>query len=227
MAGLPGRLCGEWRSNHGWTSRPWYEDDSSLQHYDAPVMTQMNSQPYPAPIAQLLDPQRVMELTFGKPNAAVRNRLEALDRDAAFSPQRMRHADMAACVLAGLWLLHDHMDESHAICQDIQTPSGSYWHGILHRREADYGNAKYWFRRVGEHPIFPRLRDAAASLASGSAAPGASCLATQSSWDAYKFIDLCETAVSSSDPALQQLCRDVQMAEFNLLLEYCYQQAIA
>ena len=46
---------------------------------------------------------------------------------------------MAACCLCGLWLLHDFLDESHSLSQEITTDTGSYWHGIMHRREPDYG----------------------------------------------------------------------------------------
>ena len=62
---------------------------------------------------------------------------------------------MAACCLAGVWLLHDYLDESHTISQRIDTPSGSFWHGIMHRREGDFSNAKYWFR-----PLRPRDKTA-------------------------------------------------------------------
>src|SRR5450432_255553 len=57
--------------------------------------------------------------------------------------------------VAGLWLYFSCLDEAHAVAQDLETPEGSFWHGILHRREPDPANAAYWFRRVGQHPVFP------------------------------------------------------------------------
>lgn len=58
---------------------------------------------------------------------------------------------------AGLWLLAGELDRSHDISQSYESAEGSFWHGIMHRREGDFGNAKYWFRRVGLHPVHERL----------------------------------------------------------------------
>lgn len=55
---------------------------------------------------------------------------------------------------AGLWLYVDDLDRSHRISQQIDDTTGSFWHGIMHRREGDFSNSHYWFRRVGNHPAF-------------------------------------------------------------------------
>lgn len=60
---------------------------------------------------------------------------------------------------AALWLLAGDLDRSHQISQSIETPSGSYWHGIMHRREGDFSNSKYWFRRAGNHPTYRVLAE--------------------------------------------------------------------
>ncbi len=71
--------------------------------------------------------------------------LQGLTREDLF-PGGYEDADMASCCLAGLWLLHNFLHEGHEICQDIDTPAGSFWHAIMHRAEGDYSNAKYWYR---------------------------------------------------------------------------------
>ena len=59
---------------------------------------------------------------------------------------------------SALWLLAGDLDRSHTLSQQFDSREGSYWHGIMHRREGDFSNAKYWFRRVGDHPVLSRLR---------------------------------------------------------------------
>ncbi len=60
---------------------------------------------------------------------------------------------------AALWLLAGQLDQSHIISQNLETSDGAYWHGIMHRREGDFGNANYWFRRAGKHPVYSHLSE--------------------------------------------------------------------
>jgi hypothetical protein len=180
---------------------------------------------YGPAIAALLHEERLAPLGPGRPNQAARTSLERLTVDNAFAPACVRATDMAACCLAGLWLYHDFLDESHRLSQDIETTTGSYWHGIMHRREPDYGNSKYWFRRVGSHPAFGPLQQAAAELAADVDDPAAAPLTRQECWDPFAFIDLVE-ACAEGKANCAALCRQIQHCEWQLLFDYCYREAI-
>lgn len=151
--------------------------------------------------------------------------MAALTVESVFGGRPLIDEDAARCCLAGLWLHHDFLDESHAISQEIDTVDGSYWHAIMHRREPDYWNSKYWFRRVPQHaidePLVAQARELAARHQLDAAAE---YLATQSSWDALRFVDLCE-AVARGKSSCEQLAREVARAEWRLLFDYCYQMA--
>src|SRR6185295_8254979 len=99
--------------------------------------------------------------------------LRQLSREELFSGRKIWREDFADATRSGLFLYLSCFDEAHQIAQDLASTTGSYWHGILHRQEPDYSNARYWFHRVGEHEIFPALR---------SSPP----------WDPFWFIDACE-----------------------------------
>ena len=104
-------------------------------------------------------------------------------------------------VISGLWLLAGDIDRSHTLSQDISSREGSYLHGIMHRREGDFGNAKYWFRRVGDdHPVIDEL----------------SRVATDIHPDACAFVD----AVESAKGDQVQRCQVVQWSEWQLLMSY-------
>ena len=174
---------------------------------------------YSEAIKDLLAGDRLMPLNTGMHNEAVLPRLEQLSVQ-AFAPNEVKDDAAARCCLAGLWLLHDFLDDSHRISQDIGTIEGSYWHGIMHRRELDYGNSKYWFRRVGRHPIFESLRAEAAKI---DQAPD--FIARHKTWDPFAFVDLCEQAARDT-ATLDAICRRIQQTEWRLLFDYCYLKAL-
>jgi hypothetical protein len=185
----------------------------------------MNTAPFSPAVREILAEERLPALGPGQPNEPMRARLARLTPEQLLAPEPVRQPEFAQACLAAVWLYHDFLDESHRLSQEIHTPTGSYWHGILHRREPDFANAKYWFRRIGEHPVFEPLGLAASELAAEESHAGAAFLGRQSAWDPFAFLDLCEASLSGRVPC-EMLCRRVQRREWELLFDWCVQQAV-
>lgn len=95
---------------------------------------------------------------------------------------------------AALWLYVDELDRSHSISQQIHDADGSYWHGIMHRREGDFSNSHYWFRQTGNHhPVYGQI----------------------DGYEPHQFID--DVQDRPNDPVLATL----QRAEWVALVNHC------
>ncbi len=175
---------------------------------------------------RLVSVDRNRALGPGRPVAAAREQLAALHLDPAFGRRRLVDREMGELCLAAVWLIHDYLAESHTISQGIESTSGAYWHAIMHRREPDESNAKYWIHRIGDHPVYQPLCAAARQLAEHLEAPGeAAFLAQQRTWDPEAFVDLCAGARRKHN-SHESLCRLVQQREWELLFDACYSAAV-
>ncbi|MFP6695244.1 MAG: hypothetical protein VB875_19615 [Pirellulales bacterium] len=179
-------------------------------------MTQSN---YPGGLVSLMTAADEAPLDAAVPNTAAADALSTLDLTAAFAPARITDWQMAKACHSGLWLLHNFLDESHVVSQDIETNTGSFWHGIMHRREGDYSNAKYWFRRVGDHPVYESLAEAANQLAPDS-------FPNANDWNPFDFVDCCETAVRGRAGG-DEILRRISRVEWELLFDYCFLHSTA
>ena len=186
-------------------------------------MARFDPASYAPPVAALLRERRLMPLDQGDPNQAAFAQLSGLEEGHLFDGQPVRHRELAWACLAGLWLYHDFLDEAHRISQSLHGRDGSYWHGIMHRREGDFANAKYWFRRTGPHPIHEALNLSARTLARSVGDHGA-LAGSSGTWDPAAFVDLCAAACAGQNGAAD-LCRKIQEREWQLLFDYCYRRA--
>ncbi len=132
------------------------------------------------------------------PHAPAGESLEAMVQELTREPLLKANPALAA----GLWLYVDDLNRSHRVSQKIETPTGSYWHGIMHRREGDFSNSHYWFNRVGEHPALVRVGD---------------------DYDPHAFVDAAAAAQARHENPGRLI--ELQRREWAVLFAWCARQA--
>jgi hypothetical protein len=112
--------------------------------------------------------------------------------------------------LAHLW--HDHWHEAHALAQAFEgDPDCDLIHGLLHRREGDASNSRYWARSAGEHPAYAPIAAAVAPILATTAWENR--LVKNAKWMPEAFIDA--ACRHPQDPTLIR----VQAAEMIAILQ--------
>lgn len=112
------------------------------------------------------------------------------------------------CIRSLLFLAAGEMDQAHRLVQELPTSAASYIHGMVHRIDDDFDNARYWFRRASMDPV--------ASETYRRAAVNSVTVASRPSWDPAFITDMVEA--SRIDGVSDEL-RGVLATEFEVLLE--------
>jgi hypothetical protein len=184
----------------------------------------MEVKPFPSELRLLLDTDELAALGPERRIGA----LTTAQLDVLLSKALPASTTVAVRALfsAAAYLWHDHLDKAHSIAQEIETADGSLLHGIMHRREPDYGNAKYWFRRVGAHPSFLSLAVRASELLEKlDESDLHSRLLPNKTWDSFAFIDAVEDAMEGQFRSKVERLQQIQKLEFECLFENLWNRA--
>ena len=151
-------------------------------------------------------------------------------------------------MLCGLWLRHDALSECHEIAQKdhsqlqeqkgrslatlsdlppIQdmTPTLNFWHAIMHRREGDFSNSKYWYARCRTHPTLSSLTNQATQILHPLPADKRLLRLTNPTWEPSAFVDLVESVHERPGDPLHAAAVALQHLEWRLLFDHCTRAA--
>jgi hypothetical protein len=101
------------------------------------------------------------------------------------------------------------IEAAHRIAQESSSVDGAYVHGMIHRIEDDFDNARYWFFRAGVHPASPEIYRRAAA--------NSQRIASHPTWDAGGVTDWLE---ESRVKGIGEELRAVLRIESEVLLEH-------
>ena len=121
-------------------------------------------------------------------------------------------------VRAGLFYYHNALEDSHQQAARDEGDTAAYWHGMVHRREGDFENARYWMRRAGEQPGFREMQSR-----SGDGSPH---MARQPNWDPFLFTHLCEQ-YKYGETEYRREIGNLQKVEFAVMFDYVWRQCVA
>lgn len=156
----------------------------------------------------------------GDSNEGVRSKLRAISPDNVLMKPVASRNDAEALV-SGLWLWHDFLDESHVISQSLHNSTGSFWHAIMHRREGDFSNSKYWYARCTDHPVLKQMPPFVNDIIHPRPADKSLLRLARGGWDPNAFVDLAEELHSQPKDPRYATAVALQKLEWKLLFEHC------
>jgi hypothetical protein len=115
----------------------------------------------------------------------------------------------ASCIRSLLFIAAGGVDQAHRIVQEISTNDAAFIHGIVHRIDDDFDNARYWFRRAGTHPTAAEMYRRAAAIGLP--------VANHPIWDPLLVTDMVK---ASRTAGVTEELRGILTIEFEVLLQF-------
>ena len=153
------------------------------------------------------------------PRAGVLPPEELLAKADAWLADKKLSARTTKLFRAAALLWHDHHDAAHLIVQDDPSSEASFLHAILHRREPDASNARYWINRVGRHPVYVTIAKRVSEYLEGDEFKRwRDILVPEGVWDPEGFVDACY--ICNPREFTYPLFQQIQRIELEALLDY-------
>jgi hypothetical protein len=137
----------------------------------------------------------------------------------------VKRTEDAQALHSALWLWHDWLDESHTISQQIHSATGSFWHAIMHRREGDFSNSKYWYARCRNHPSLAVIGAQAGPVINQMQADKALLRLVAHGWDSDAFVDFVEAVHDRPEDPRHRAAVSLQQLEWRVLFDDCARNA--
>lgn len=163
-------------------------------------------------------------VVHGEGNAQAKKLLAPADAGQLLS-SAIGSRDDAEAMLAGLWLWHDWLDESHGISQSLHSATGSFWHAIMHRREGDFSNSQYWYARCQNHPVLGQMANQAGQVLHALPADKSLLRLMSGGWNCNAFVDLVRAVDENERDPKRAAAISLQQLEWRLLFDHCTRAA--
>ena len=121
--------------------------------------------------------------------------------------------EQQALIRSALLLWHDHLEASHEISQCLNSKDGCFLHALMHRREPDFPNAKYWLNRTGQYEAYSEIASRSKILLIEESLPN---LFTDE-WNPYAMVDSVEHAKPNTQT--YNTLQKIQQIEMEIFIE--------
>lgn len=173
-------------------------------------------------IIEILDQRTEMVSLFPEKtwNPAIEQKIEALNQWGSSTE--------IITIIAALHLRNESLSRAHSYAQQIEHDiTGAYWHGIMHRMEYDFSNARYWFWQASQHPVMRQVQQRVSEWLQQHWREQADELRSNKilqsfqneGWNSEQFIELLKINSTLGDEA-KQLLMTIQEIEIDALFQY-------
>lgn len=184
------------------------------------LISALESRPYPPPLA----PRHVWQSGLDEEIAELAARVPGDD------PRNKEASQAVQAMAAALYLWNDSLESAHRIVQLFEyIPTFDLLHGIVHRREGDYANSRYWLRNAGHHPAYYGLQARASRLLEGKdwtevdaeAGSALNAMAEQGEWNPYLFLEAVAIRQSrDGGEEAKEVLEQLQLLELRSIVRY-------